>query len=55
MFEVVFDYGEHDPNDPAPDDAGLWTYCDDPFSSYRPGFEVRTTRLCQRVLMFHHS
>ena len=54
MFEVVFDYGEHDANNPAPDDAGLWTYRHDPFSSYRPGFEVRTTRLCQRVLMFHH-
>ena len=26
----------------------------DPFSSYRAGFEVRTYRLCQRVLMFHH-
>src|SRR5262249_60016509 len=24
------------------------------FSSYRAGFEVRTCRLCQRVLMFHH-
>ena len=24
------------------------------FSSYRAGFEVRTYRLCQRVLMFHH-
>ena len=29
-------------------------YRPDPFSSYRSGFEVRTTRLCQRVLMFHH-
>jgi len=26
----------------------------DPFSFYRVGFEVRTYRLCQRVLMFHH-
>lgn len=26
----------------------------DPFSTYRSGFEIRTTRLCQRVLMFHH-
>ena len=26
----------------------------DPFSSYRSGFEVRTYRLCRRVLMFHH-
>ena len=27
---------------------------EDPFSSYRAGFEVRSYRLCQRVLMFHH-
>ena len=54
MFEVVFDYGEHDADAPMPDDAGQWTYRDDPFSSYRAGFEVRTCRLCQRVLMFHH-
>ncbi|HLB50055.1 MAG TPA: SpvB/TcaC N-terminal domain-containing protein, partial [Anaerolineales bacterium] len=54
MFEVVFDYGEHDADAPKPDDTGSWTYRSDPFSSYRAGFEVRTGRLCQRVLMFHH-
>jgi RHS repeat-associated protein len=54
MFETIFDYGEHDANAPKPDDTGQWTFRDDPFSSYRAGFEVRTTRLCQRVLMFHH-
>ena len=32
----------------------LWPVRNDPFSSYRAGFEVRTYRLCQRVLMFHH-
>ena len=65
-FEVVFDYGEghyeEAPLDPekrqfvrarlqAP--AG-WPVRSDPFSSYRAGFEVRTYRLCRRVLMFHH-
>lgn len=54
MFEVVFDYGEHDQAAPKPNDTGSWTYRIDPFSSYRSGFEVRITRLCQRVLMFHH-
>ena len=54
MFEAVFDYGEHDPDVPRPNDAGPWEYRSDPFSSYRSGFEVRTSRLCQRVLMFHH-
>lgn len=54
MFEVVFDYGEHDPDDPRPNDTNEWLCRHDPFSSYRAGFEVRTYRLCQRVLMFHH-
>jgi len=54
MFEVVFDYGEHSADTPKPDDTGSWSYRSDPFSSYRAGFEVRTSRLCQRVLMFHH-
>jgi RHS repeat-associated protein len=55
MFEVVFDYGEHDADTPTPGgDSGDWDYRNDPFSTYRAGFEVRTTRLCQRVLMFHH-
>jgi Salmonella virulence plasmid 65kDa B protein len=54
MFEVVFDYGEHDLINPTPIDSGVWTVRNDPFSSYRSGFEVRTYRLCKRVLMFHH-
>jgi RHS repeat-associated protein len=54
MFEVVFDYGEHHAAAPLPNDGGAWTYRSDPFSMYRAGFEVRTARLCQRVLMFHH-
>jgi RHS repeat-associated protein len=54
MFEVVFDYGEHDADVPKPSDAGAWRHRGDPFSSYRAGFEVRACRLCQRVLMFHH-
>lgn len=53
-FEVVFDYGEHDTRAPTPNDAGPWPARPDPFSSYRAGFEVRTYRMCQRVLMFHH-
>lgn len=54
LFEVVFDYGEHDLTNPKPNDSGIWTVRNDPFSAYRAGFEVRTYRLCQRVLMFHH-
>ncbi len=54
MFEAVFDYGEHDTDTPSPNDDGGWLCRHDPFSSYRAGFEIRTYRLCQRVLMFHH-
>lgn len=56
MFEVVFDYGEHEPADPTPDEvqARPWRARRDAFSTHRAGFEVRTYRLCRRVLMFHH-
>ena len=54
MFEVVFDCGEHSETNPNPNDTGAWSVRKDRFSSYRSGFEVRTYRLCQRVLMFHH-
>ncbi len=54
LFEVLFDYGEHDLDNPTPDDTGAWPVRNDPFSSSRAGFEVRSYRLCQRVLMFHH-
>jgi len=54
MFEVIFDYGEHDEQTPTPAESRPWPVRPDPFSTYRAGFEVRTYRLCQRVLMFHH-
>ena len=54
MFEVVFDYGDHDPAKPVPKEDRPWATRPDPFSSFRSGFEVRTERLCRRVLMFHH-
>ena len=54
LFEVIFDYGEHDTESPLPGDAGSWNCRSDPFSTYRAGFEIRSYRLCQRVLMFHH-
>nr|WP_320014185.1 SpvB/TcaC N-terminal domain-containing protein [uncultured Desulfobacter sp.] len=54
FFELVFDYGEHDELSPTPLDNGDWDYRQDAFSSYRSSFEIRTNRLCKRVLMFHH-
>jgi RHS repeat-associated protein len=59
LFELVFDYGEHPPHPtteaavPEPAATVAWPVREDPFSSYRAGFEVRTYRLCRRVLMFH--
>ncbi|XXX73286.1 SpvB/TcaC N-terminal domain-containing protein [Sorangium sp. So ce134] len=51
--EVVFDYGEHDGVTPTPVESRPWWVRSDPFSSYRATFEVRTYRLCRRVLVFH--
>jgi RHS repeat-associated protein len=55
LFEAVFDYGEHDPVMPTPDPAAgrQWAARPDAYSSYRPGFDLRTNRLLQRALMFH--
>jgi RHS repeat-associated protein len=68
MFEMVFDYGEgHYMEDEPDNDERIFCHAQidppsgslrpirqDPFSSYRAGFEVRTYRLCRRVLLFHH-
>ncbi|HJS23972.1 MAG TPA: SpvB/TcaC N-terminal domain-containing protein, partial [Pyrinomonadaceae bacterium] len=68
MFEVVFDYGEAHYAEEAPSAEkrifaraqadppaeSQWSVRLDPFATYRAGFEVRTYRLCRRVLMFHH-
>jgi RHS repeat-associated protein len=54
LFEVVLDYGEHHPDEPTTREIALWRTRPDPFSTYRAGFEIRTYRLCRRILMFHH-
>jgi RHS repeat-associated protein len=54
LFEVVLDYGERIGQKwPSYTPPAAWTERRDPFSSFKPGFEVRTQRLCRRVLMFH--
>jgi hypothetical protein len=53
-FEVVFDYGDHATTSvPTPEPTGAWLVRPDAFSSFRAGFDLRTYRLCRRVLMFH--
>src|SRR5580704_2491229 len=54
LFLVVFDYGEHDPNNPTPKEVFSWPCRLDRFSNCRAAFETRTNRLCRRVLMFHN-
>ncbi len=54
-FQLVFDYGEHALVNPVAQENGQpWNCRLDPFSTYRPTFEVRTYRLCRRALMFHN-
>lgn len=57
LFEVVLDYGEME-NRPyttssAPANA-KWPGRPDPFSYGHAGFDVRTYRLCRRLLCYHH-
>lgn len=54
LFEAVFDYGDQDETDPsAPNPIG-WPSRLEPFSEYKAGFEIRTYRLCRRMLFFHY-
>jgi hypothetical protein len=54
LFSVVFDYGEHNTSDPEFSASGSWSVRQDPYSTYRAGFEQRCYRLCRRVLLFHN-
>ncbi len=67
LFELLFDYGGDygvTPGEPgipyvrpSSEDAIIpenWPIREDAFSTFRPGFEVRTLRRCRRVLMLHH-
>src|SRR5262249_19323117 len=67
LFEVIFDYGEGHYTTVSSGnedrefvratpiaDPRSWPVRQDPFSTYRSAFEVRTYRLCRHVLMFHH-
>ena len=56
-FAVLFDYGQYNlaalDSDPDLRPTQPWVARPDPFSTYRPGFEVRTYRRCRAVLMVH--
>ncbi len=53
VFSTVFDYGEYDLEAPEQPVAS-WHFRSDAFSDYKAGFEIRTSRRCRRVLLFHH-
>ena len=53
LFSMVLDYGTLLP-DQSPEILNSWDYRHDAFSFYKAGFEIRTTRLCKRILLFHH-
>lgn len=44
-FKLLFDYGNENNNG--------WDSRSDAFSNYKSGFEIRTYRLCHRILMCH--
>ncbi|MCB9230590.1 MAG: hypothetical protein H6581_02960 [Bacteroidia bacterium] len=50
-FQIKFGYGPFDPQNPTA--AITPVLRPDPYSVYRPGFEVRTRLLCQNVRVFH--
>jgi RHS repeat-associated protein len=52
MFQTVFDFGEYDLSAPF-DEINDWNFREDAFSEYKSGFEIRTTRLCRRILLYH--
>ncbi len=53
FFQTIFDYGEYNTNAPY-DKINTWNFRKDAFSEYKAGFEIRTTRLCKRILIFHY-
>jgi RHS repeat-associated protein len=58
-FDLVFHYGEENNIPLTPLQGGIvseqseWAARSDAFSNYKAGFEIRTYRLCQEVLMYH--
>jgi RHS repeat-associated protein len=58
-FELIFNYGEYDL--PADGQQGFspyqpvrsWPARKDCFSVFRPGYEIRTCRLCRGIMLFH--
>lgn len=58
-FELIFNYGEYElPTDGEQNNSPYlpvrtWPVRTDCYSSFRPGYEVRTCRLCRSMMLFH--
>jgi hypothetical protein len=50
----MFNYSEHYLEHPNIYNYSAWLARENPFSIYVTIFEVRTYRLCRRILMFHY-
>jgi RHS repeat-associated protein len=53
LYQLVLDYGDHNLDAPSSVPDRPWSARPDPYSRYRAGFEVRSHRLCRRLLSFH--
>ncbi|PZF73484.1 SpvB/TcaC N-terminal domain-containing protein, partial [Taibaiella soli] len=53
LMEGVLDYGDHS-SEFVPVADQVWSSRPDAFSDFHAGFEIRTYRRCQRVMMFHY-
>ncbi|KAI1862876.1 hypothetical protein JX265_008922 [Neoarthrinium moseri] len=54
MFEAVLDFGEHGGDIPVVEEVAPWKARHDIFSMANSGFDIRTYRICRRILMFHY-
>lgn len=52
FFQTLFDYGEHD-EDLDPAETRAWMARGDAWSDRRPGFDLRSNRLCRRILFYN--
>jgi RHS repeat-associated protein len=52
FFQTIFDYGEHNDALDVNETRG-WLARGDPWSDRRPGFDLRSNRLCRRIIFYN--
>ncbi|MCK9252086.1 MAG: hypothetical protein M0P55_04965 [Clostridiales bacterium] len=53
FFDIVLDYGDQDDADPGQSNPSGWPLRADSFTTFRPGFELRTERIVKRIVFFN--